>query len=228
MLEKDGFKRDSEYWNCYYKKNVKEIQGPSDFAKYILAYLKPGKTLVDLGCGNGRDSVFFAKHGIEVTGIDAAEEAINILTRRQVENADFLCDDFVTSDILKQSKYDYFYSRWTMHAISEEQEEKLLYNIENALKEEGIFFVEARSIKDELCGKGEKVSENAYIYNNHFRRFMDRKHFQDKLERFGFEIISSEEGKNFSKTIESDPVLVRIIAKKMFVRKALVNENDFK
>lgn len=212
VKEKDSFKRDMAYWDSYYRKKAVEIQKPSEFAKVVLSNLQPGKSLIDLGCGNGRDSVFFVENNLAVTGIDISEEAISQLNQMHLRNANFVCDDFVTSKVLYQIQYDYVYSRWTMHAISESQEEELLQNVCKALKPDGLFFIEARSIHDELYGKGKRVGENAYIFDEHYRRFMDKERFIDKMEKAGFIIHSAVEGRDFSKTQSSNPVLIRIIA----------------
>lgn len=212
--EKDSYKRDVAYWNSYYKRKIEAIQKPSDFAKEVLSYMQEGKKLLDIGCGNGRDSVFFAKQKINVTGLDLSEEAIWQLDQLQLKHANFICDDFVSSKVLYQIQYDYFYSRWTMHAISEQQEDELLQNIYKSMKWGGFLFVEARSIHDDLYGKGKNVGGNAYIFNEHYRRFMDKRVFVNKLERIGFQIVSAVEDKGFSKTEDSDPVLIRIVATK--------------
>lgn len=214
IREEDNFNRDVAYWNQFYKKELKEIQKPSDFAGFVLPYMEAGKKLMDIGCGNGRDSIYFAANKIDVTGVDASETAINRLRNYGIENSLFLCDDFVTCKALYQIQYDYFYSRWTIHAISERQEDELLQNIVVALRKEGLFFVEVRSTKDELYGKGKEVAKNAFIYNGHFRRFIDIQIFRKKLETLGFEIIYADEKMGFSKTEESDPMLIRLIAKK--------------
>ena len=65
------------YWdNFYIKKNkIKE----SSFARFILGKVgKKGikKSLIDIGCGNGRDSIFFSKNNFRVTGIDISQKAI--------------------------------------------------------------------------------------------------------------------------------------------------------
>ncbi len=212
VKQKDTLRRDVDYWNHYYAKKLKEIQSPSDFAQSVISHLEPGKSLIDLGCGNGRDSLYFMEHHLNVTGIDASEEAISQLNQLKLENGNFVCDDFVSSKALYQVQYDYIYSRWTMHAISEQQEDELLENVAEAVKEGGLFLIEARSIQDDLYGKGMCVGNNAFIYHEHFRRFMDKEIFIPKLENHGFRVISLEEGENYSKTETSNPVLVRIVA----------------
>lgn len=109
-------------------------------------------------------------------------------------------------------KYDCIYSRFTLHAITEQQEDELLDNIKDALNKGGILCI-ARTIHDDIFGMGKQVAHNAYIYNEHFRRFIDVNEFQNKLEKLGFSIISIEEAHGFSKTAESDPMLMRCIAK---------------
>ena len=45
---------------------------PSSFAREVSALLPPGARVLDLGCGEGRDSVFFASCGFDVTGVDVS------------------------------------------------------------------------------------------------------------------------------------------------------------
>ena len=82
------------------------------------------------------------------------------------------------------------------------------------LRKKGLFFIEVRSIKDDLFGKGTKIAKNTYSYNDHFRRFIVKKELEEKLEKLEFEIIYEKEDKGLSKTTVSDPVLIRIIARK--------------
>lgn len=213
IKKKDSFDRDVDYWNSYYKNDLVEIQKPSAFAVFAASYMKPHKKIMDIGCGNGRDSILFVKNGLNVIGVDASQTAIDKLNEDYYENALFVCDDFVTCKALYQVQYDYFYSRWTMHAISEHQENELLKNITSCIRPAGLLFIEARSIHDELFGCGEKISEYEYIYDEHYRRFIDRERLTYKLKGLGYDIIYEEENNGFSKNGLSDPTLLRIVAR---------------
>jgi HK97 family phage portal protein len=61
---------------------------PSIFAQEFLEKLKISKsrTVLEIGCGNGRDSIFFARAGLITTGIDVAPAAIEI-AKNNAENA---------------------------------------------------------------------------------------------------------------------------------------------
>lgn len=210
----DDFARDQSYWNQYYAKRPDILGRPSDFAVSISNGLVSGKHLLELGCGNGRDSLFFIEHGLYVTGVDASNEAIQRLqeTVSSSNQAMFVCDDFVKCRAVFQRQYDYIYSRFTLHAITDEQEDELLQNIKDAMIDGSRLFIEARTIHDDIFGKGREVAPNAYVYDGHFRRFIDPGLLETKLTSLGYKILSLKEARGFSKTADSDPILLRVVA----------------
>jgi SAM-dependent methyltransferase len=205
---------DLSYWNDYYNKNP-PINDPSNFARSILSYLQQGNYLVDLGCGNGRDSLFFLENGIKVLSVDSCQLIIDVLKKTITqENIEFFCDNFIDNPKIYNRKYDYFYSRFTIHSITEDEENILLSNVFNSLNHGGLFFIEVRGIHDEIYGKGEPAGRNAYIYNNHFRRFIVNDELINALVNKGFEIIFNKEARGFAKYVNEDPLIIRIIARK--------------
>jgi tellurite methyltransferase len=71
---------DKKYWSDYYSKDRQKKQ-PSLFAQHILEHhIGHKKTaLIELGCGNGRDSIYFGEKGINVVAVDQVDEEINFL-----------------------------------------------------------------------------------------------------------------------------------------------------
>lgn len=217
----DKYDRDRAYWNSFYRGNNIRQDIPSDFAQYVFEnYISKRlndnvSKLLEIGCGNGRDSLFFLKKGMQVTGIDASEWAIDRLNdiMGDDDGALFICDDFVKCQAVYQCQYDYIYSRFTLHAIDDKQQSELLNNISVAIKPGGLLFIEARTVNDDLYGKGKLVGKNAYIYNDHYRRFVETEDLGAAIKQQGFEVLSIEENTGFSKTDQSDPVLLRLIAR---------------
>ncbi len=212
----DDYDRDRLYWNDYYGSQNGRGIIPSSFAVAIEKRLSRESHILELGCGNGRDSLFFIEQGHRVVAIDGSDVAVEMLNSiaKGNDNSLFVCDDFIKCHAIYQMIYDCIYSRFTLHAITEEQEMELLNNVKKALSDEGIFCVEARSVHDDIYGKGIEVGRNSFIFENHYRRFVDAEEFRGKLERKGFEILLLEEGRGFSKTEFSDPVLIRCVARK--------------
>lgn len=66
------------YWDHYYATHRSEgAKLPSQFAVFVLGELDSIRSVVELGCGNGRDSIFFASRGLRVLGIDASSAGIS-------------------------------------------------------------------------------------------------------------------------------------------------------
>ena len=62
-----------EYWDNFYKK--KRISTPTPFAEFCVTWAlsrkeQPGRRVYDLGCGNGRDTKYWAKSGFLAKGVD--------------------------------------------------------------------------------------------------------------------------------------------------------------
>lgn len=208
---------DKEYWSEYYSTHQKPTDA-STFAEFVIDKMEEGKTLVELGCGNGRDSVFFSKNGIKVVAVDQVDDEIAFLNENYAnENLCFVCDDFTnlvesTDEKIKNTNFDYIYSRFTFHSIKLEQENRTLDWISNNLKG-GLFFLEVRSLNDPMFKQGKALSDTEN-FTTHYRRYMDLNQFIAKLENLGFEILFKIEDKDLAPYKDDNPYVIRIIAKK--------------
>jgi SAM-dependent methyltransferase len=174
--------------------------------------LQPGKKLIDLGCGNGRDSKFFCHNGLKVTAIDSSKKAIDSFEESLPIFA--VCNDFVKTKALSCLDFDYCYARWSVHAINLAQQNVLLPNLYRSLKNGGLFLSESRSINDKKYKQGKPLGMYEFFCDGHYRRFLDPVAFLEQLESVGFEIIFFEESDRFSVMGEDSPTLIRTVAKK--------------
>ena len=185
-----------KYWQDFYKKcDVTSI--PSDFARFCSGFFKRGSTIADVGCGNCRDTFYFASLGHKVIGIDAVDcVAGEIIPTDTVT--------LIKTDIeqLRPSSYDNIYARFLLHAIPEETEDHLLKWAADSLNG-GYFCIECRSVLDDSVQT-----------RRHYLRKIDEQALTDKLESLGFTIILTCRGRGFSATPAEDPVLIRVICKK--------------
>jgi len=92
---------------------VEAIEGPRA--------LKPGRAM-DLGCGTGTNSLYLARHGWDVVGVDLAARAIR-QARRKAEEAGLLVD-FYTADVTRlnflQPSFDLALDIGCFHALDDE------------------------------------------------------------------------------------------------------------
>lgn len=196
---------DSQYWDEVYSANKLDHQ-PSSFAQYVEEkYLKSDMSLLELGCGNGRDSLFFVEKGKLVRALDLSSKTIENLSSLNIQNAEFVNQDF--SNLTRFTDLDYVYSRFTMHSIDEETEEKVFSQLSQVLKVGGLFLMEARSTNDEKLEKTFGV--------DHFRRYLDFQATVEKLESLNFRVLEKQESQGLSPYKKEDPFLIRIVAQKL-------------
>lgn len=207
---------DKKYWENYYKVQHATSQA-SLFAQFVFKdYVKNGETLIEFGCGNGRDSVFFSHHGINVTAVDQCENEIELLAKQnQLSNLQYIASDFTKlSD--NMGSFNNIYSRFTLHSVSEKDENAVIKWSYEHLQKNGKILIEARGQKNELYRLGDQVpgEPTAYIYENHYRRFIDIHVLTKKLIDIGFEIVLSEEKNGFAPFGDTDYIFMRLIALK--------------
>lgn len=201
-----------EYWENQYKTN-KGICKPSDFAKYIIKnQLNGEQKILDLGCGNGRDSIAFAKFANYVFGIDTSKSAID-LCQSLYNNKNL---QFLNTSIDKlypdyKNFFDVIYSRFMLHSMTLFEEISMLNYARFLLKNNGKLLIECRSINDELARKGEVLSPTERIFG-HYRRFIVLDELLDRLYDHNFNIDYSQESKGLAICGEDDPTMIRIIA----------------
>ena len=93
------------------------------------------------------------------------------------------------------------------------KEDKTLDWITNHLKEDSLFLLEARSIKDPMYNEGKKLSKTEN-FTTHYRRFMQLDKIVSKLESRDLEIIYQIEDKDLAVYKDDNPYVIRLIAKK--------------
>eukprot|EP00762_Andalucia_godoyi_P008066 ANDGO_02146.mRNA.1 hypothetical protein len=205
-----------EHWDSYYDGCCSAPTEPSSFARYVLERLR-GRSLLDVGCGNGRDSLFFAHHGITTVAMDRCERAVSRLTcpplsQVIVQNAGDKPGDR-SGERQLQISVDAVYMRFFLHAVDETEASRVLDWCAELLPSTGQIFIEARSVRSSLYGVGEQVGRDAFVCG-HYRRFIRADEIQAELQKRGFTINICCETAGVAIFNNDDPVVVRVVASK--------------
>jgi SAM-dependent methyltransferase len=173
-------------------------EDPSDFAQKCYSYFKKYgvKRILELGCGQGRDTIFFASNGFDVYAIDASKVAIeNINQKKGQKNISLDLRHFKARQALPydSSYFDAVYSHMFYNMRFTDDELRSLFKESNrVLKNNGLLYFSVRSDKDVLYSKGKKIDNNIYEINGFQIRFFTRRQIQSFLEKY-FEIKNIEE-----------------------------------
>jgi len=114
---------------------------PSSMARIVFNKFLTGDhpKLLDIGCGEGRDSILFAQYGCRVTGFDSSTEGIkNSITRASELN---LAITFFQADINKyrlKDDYDFIFSSGALQYIPLTLREEIITNYKHFTVDGGI------------------------------------------------------------------------------------------
>jgi len=189
--------RNKSYWDGFYKRDLAP-KDPSNFAKFTMPFLKRDDKLVDIACGNGRDSAFFIANEIKTDSID--------LSYSGNMNINFIKSDMMTFDY---SGYDVLYLRFVLHTITENELDLLLDIIQKTAKKSKIF-IETRSTKGITDEEKSETYFKSSIGDEHFRMLYSEEYLTKKMKKF-FEVNFVVEGQNFAEYNGENPYCIRYI-----------------
>jgi len=135
----------------YYQRNAKDFFSQTinvdmqnvyqPFLEYLpKPHLANQQKILDVGCGSGRDSVFFANQGFEVVAIDGSKSLIE-LAQQTDTRIDWQCLRF--DEIAKQSWQNQFTGIWACASLLHvpfDDLPKLLNDLIRCLKSDGILY----------------------------------------------------------------------------------------
>ncbi len=104
---------------------------PSEMCFEVMKLLPPTKPLrvLDIGCGEGKDAVFFAKNGYKVSAFDITQSGIDKAKRLAEQhrvNVNFFRAD--VKDFRLESEFDVIFCSGVLHYIPNELREEIFKN----------------------------------------------------------------------------------------------------
>ncbi|MCW2792894.1 MAG: hypothetical protein JWO76_1992, partial [Nocardioides sp.] len=209
--------RTKVYWANFYSRT--SYSDGSTFFEFVNARDDTPGTIIDIGCGDGRDACAFGNSGRSVLGLDqspvgiehaaAHAEQLGVSDRVRFEVCDVAdVDDLGRAlDLAEGATGEpvMFYMRFFLHAISAEVQERLMAAIDTHARPGDLFAAEFRTDKDEAT---------SHVHTRHYRRFQSATEFSAGLTALGFEILHEEEGTGLSPYRGEDPVLYRVVARR--------------
>jgi len=162
---------------------------PNRFAKRSFSEIKNKsfKTLLDVGCGVGVDSIFFAQNGLKVTAVDFSESGIEKLkqtiTRKKIKNLTPELGD-ISNLRFSPKSFDVIYAHLSLHYFDDKTTTKIFNDLYKFLRPKGLFFIKCKSTDDRLYGKGKKIAKDIYDRDGHIRHFFSKEYMAEKLQKF--------------------------------------------
>ncbi|KKK81100.1 hypothetical protein LCGC14_2816870 [marine sediment metagenome] len=176
-------------WKAEYQKGIPhwaEELKPSGFAKDFIQLMNAHKmkTVLEVGCGNGRDSIAFAQAGFKVSSIDIVPKAVK-LARANIKKSNVKVNIQVASVEKLPFDDESFGGIYTLSVLHSTNLKKSLPEVARVLQPKGVAFI---YIYGNTQFKDGKKTEDTISFDSYLRT----------LKSLGFKVFSS------SKTQEPD------------------------
>lgn len=210
------------YWDGFYSSF--NLQEPSTFAIFLSNELSAIDFVVDIGCGNGRDTIYLSRiFNCSGIGLDASNSAVNQLTKSAIESnlpneikarTFALGVDEINNEMKSELRNPHrervgggatlFYSRFFLHAIDETAESHLWEMLGQLMAEDSsdVVALEFRTMEDKSLPKETP---------QHYRRFIEPSEVSEKLNELGLTLNYEVQGRGLSPYGLDDPFLCRQI-----------------
>jgi len=164
------------------------------------ASLVPKGAVLDLGVGEGRNALFFARMGFEVKGIDISRTAVDrCVERARDANLRVKAEVGDLREVeVPRRRYSLVIAAWILNFFKKPEAEEIVGKMKNGLKKGGFVYVAMFSLDDPGYARAEKalkaVEENTFYSptRDSFVHYFTR---EEVLSLFGgFDVIYCVEG----------------------------------
>ena len=182
------------HWENWYSAHCRSE--PSPFARWVPCVLQPASVLLEVGCGDGIDAMYYAAQGHHVTATDQAEIVCPSTFYPRFLKAD-------AREALGLRAWDAVIGRFLLHAMPEHEAGLFLDAVHKWLSPGGVAAFEFRTNLDGLV-------------TDHFRRAVDIADVERALLKNGnMELIHCSVGTGRSVVNGEDPKLGRVVVRCM-------------
>ncbi len=138
LIEAQGRQSEIDIWNRVLTAETPRFNTrPNDFLVEMAKGRKPG-TALDVGMGQGRNAIWLAQQGWDVTGFDPADKAV-ALARQTAEKLNV----HLKTEVKTMEDFDFGERRWDLILLSYVGGREMANVFQRALKPGGVLVVEA-------------------------------------------------------------------------------------
>lgn len=161
--------------------------------------LKPG-TALDADMGEGRNAIYLAQQGWQITGVDVAEKALAYAQARAGK-----LGVKITTEVADMAKYDWGTNKWDLIVLSYAGGRDYAARVQKALKPGGIVVLEAFHME---------ATQKIQVVGGDYRVFFNTDELKKLYGNVGLKIIRYEEPIGTADFTKQQLRLVQLVARK--------------
>ena len=149
-------------------------------------------TVLELGCGRGRDTEFLSTHGFQVVALDCRRESLCRCAR--VRDAMPVQADLATNLPFADHAFGAILASLSLHYFSWSITQSIMAEIKRVLDRRGMLLIRVNSTEDTNygAGQGSQLEDNYYRVGRQTKRFFDGASVHDLLSEFDLQAVQHQ------------------------------------
>jgi SAM-dependent methyltransferase len=137
----------TEYTLSYYNSHAEEFANGtvdvefSHIQNEFIKMLQPGDTILDLGCGSGRDSLYFMEEGFDVTAIDGSKALCELA---EIEIGEEVVHHMRFDQLEFEDVFDGVWACASLLHVKKNEFENILQKVIKSLVDGGVLYISVK------------------------------------------------------------------------------------
>lgn len=155
-----------EFWSGKHRtyRGTEWISRPTYFAQDVVGRFPADARVLDAGCGQGQDSIFFAAAGHTVTALDFSKYALDqfppVPAAASVTKIAASLTDI--PDLFDDASFDVVYAHLSLHYFDDDVTRSILRELHRVLRPGGLLCAMVNSVDDPERGEGVRLGPDYY------------------------------------------------------------------
>jgi len=137
---------------------------PSGLAKKAAKELPANAAILDVGAGEGKDSIFFASLGHQVSAVEASINATETMKKRIAKKKDLdvkIIVDDITQMNLKPDRYDLIFANNSLQFMTRTQRNELFDKFRASIKKGGLIAISQFTVEEPVWKRLQSNKDHA-------------------------------------------------------------------
>lgn len=205
----DYFMSIEDFYNKIYSEND-NVYGngqPEKMVESVLKFKNSGQAL-ELGAGEGRNSLFLANHGFKVKAQDISEVGLNKLSKIATEKKlDIQTEIKNINDLKLTDNFDVLVCTFVLHNLSRENALQIIEEMKNHTNPEGLNVITAFTKNGDFYNRPSE-KENFYLDGGELKNLYA-----------GWDILEYEEAEGEARAKKQDGTAMKNVTAKLLAKK---------
>ncbi|GAA2985134.1 hypothetical protein JCM13580A_03290 [Streptomyces drozdowiczii] len=200
------------FWNAKHRtyRGKDWIRRPTLFAQEVIDRFPPSADVLDAGCGQGQDSVYFAAAGHRVTAVDHSDFALANFPDGSARRVTASLADFPYP--FADASFDVVYAHLSVHYFDLPTTRRIMTEFRRLLRPGGLLCLMVNSVDDPEHGEGTQLGPDYYeLEPGDRKRYFSRRTLHDLTGDLFLPYLLEQHGRT-----HKDPhqAFVRLIAER--------------